>query len=126
MKSLGKHVILEVHGADKNLLNDLEKIEKIMTKAVQLCGATIIKPFFHQFSPHGISGVIVIAESHFSIHTWPEYGYAALDLFTCGDQIKPEDAVNYLKKELNAEHIHMMEIKRGTLDIPPEELKHKQ
>jgi len=96
-----------------------------MSKAVRLCGATIIKPFFHQFSPHGVSGVIVIAESHFSIHTWPEYGYAALDLFTCGDQISPDDAVGYLKKEMNAGQIHMMEIKRGTLDIPPEELKHK-
>jgi len=125
LKSLGKHIILEVHGVDSNLLNNIEKIENIMTKAVRLCGATIIKPFFHQFSPHGISGVIVIAESHFSIHTWPEYGYAALDLFTCGDQIKPDDAVRYLKEEMNAGHIHMMEIKRGTLDIPPEELRHK-
>lgn len=125
MKSLGKHIILEVHGVDGRLLNNIAKIEDIMTKAVRLCGATIIKPFFHQFSPHGISGVIVIAESHFSIHTWPEYGYAALDLFTCGDQIKPDDAVKYLKEEMNANYIHMMEIKRGTLDIPPEELRHK-
>ncbi|RLB12536.1 MAG: S-adenosylmethionine decarboxylase proenzyme [Deltaproteobacteria bacterium] len=125
MKSLGKHIILEVHGVDSKLLNDIKKIEDIMSKAVRLCGATIIKPFFHQFSPHGVSGVIVIAESHFSIHTWPEYGYAALDLFTCGDQISPDDAVGYLKKEMNAGQIHMMEIKRGTLDIPPEELKHK-
>jgi len=118
-------VILEVHGVDYKTLNDIEHIEKIMTKAAQLCGATIIKPFFHQFSPHGISGIIIIAESHFSIHTWPEYGYAALDLFTCGDQIKLDDAVKYLKEELKARHIHMMEIKRGTLDIPPDELKHK-
>jgi len=125
MKSLGRHVILELHGVDSNILNDLSKIEKIMTEAVQLCGATIIKPFFHQFSPHGISGIVVIAESHFSIHTWPEYGYAALDLFTCGDQIRPDVAVDYLKKEFKAKHIHMMEIKRGTLDIPPEELRHK-
>ena len=125
MKSLGKHIILEVHGVDSKLLNDIERIETIMTKAVNLCGATIIKPFFHQFSPHGISGVIVIAESHFSIHTWPEYGYAAMDLFTCGDQIRLDDAVKYLKEKMNAGHIHMMEIKRGTLDIPPEELKHK-
>ena len=125
MKSLGKHIILEVHGVRKELLNDIERIERIMTEAVQLSGATVIKPFFHQFSPHGISGVIVIAESHFSIHTWPEYGYAALDLFTCGDQIKPDDAVQYLKNKMDAQHIHMMEIKRGTLDIPPEELRHK-
>jgi len=125
LKSLGKHIILEVHGDSKELLNDIERIERIMTEAVQLSGATVIKPFFHQFSPHGISGVIVIAESHFSIHTWPEYGYAALDLFTCGDQIKPDDAVQYLKNKMDAQHIHMMEIKRGTLDIPPEELRHK-
>ncbi len=124
MKSLGTHVILEVYGADYKILNDLKFIEQIMTEAVKLCGATIVKPFFHQFSPHGISGIIVIAESHFSIHTWPEYGYAAMDLFTCGENIKLDDAVRYLKEKLKANHIQMMEIKRGTLDIPSD-LKHK-
>ncbi|MFH1091448.1 MAG: adenosylmethionine decarboxylase [Pseudomonadota bacterium] len=125
MKSLGKHLIIEFHDCDPFILNDTQACETHLLEAVRVSGATAIKPFFHQFSPHGVSGVVVIAESHFSIHTWPEYGYCALDIFTCGDEIKSEPAVDYLRKSFKAGHYTMMEIKRGLLDLPTAEVRYK-
>lgn len=125
MKSLGKHLIIEYHGCDPAVLDDKELIETYLVKAVRLSGAAIIKPFFHQFSPHGVTGVVVIAESHFSVHTWPEYGYAALDIFTCGDEIRAEPAVSFLRESLGAGHYSVMEIKRGLLDLPRSQIKYK-
>lgn len=125
MKSLGKHLIVELYGCSSELLNNLVQVEKILVEAVELSNATIVQPVFHHFSPHGISGVVVIAESHFSIHTWPEYGYCALDIFTCGEQIDADASLRFLKKEFQADHMSVMEIKRGTLDVPVQELRHK-
>jgi len=125
LKSLGRHIILELYGVAFNMLNDVNEMERVMTEAVRISGATIIRPFFHKFSPQGISGIIVVAESHFSIHTWPEYGYAAVDFFTCGDQIRFDVAVKFIKDSLKAVSIQVMEIRRGTLDVPPEKLRHK-
>ena len=125
MKSLGKHLIIELFHCDSGILNDLKALEYQLLEAVRISGATIIKPFFHQFSPHGITGVVVVAESHFAIHTWPEYGYCALDIFTCGEQIKAQDALEYLKKNLRAESVSVMETKRGVLDLPQSEIRHK-
>lgn len=125
MKSLGKHLIVELYGCSSELLNNLVQVEKILIEAVELSNATIVQPVFHHFSPHGISGVVVIAESHFSIHTWPEYGYCALDIFTCGEQIDADASLRYLKKQFQASNMSVMEIKRGTLDVPSQELRHK-
>jgi len=125
LKSLGKHIILEFYDCNDKTLNSKEKVAAIITESVQKSGATLLHPFFHQFSPQGVSGVAVIAESHFSIHTWPEYGYAAVDIFTCGDEINPDVAVSYLKKQFAAKSMQVVELKRGALDIPPERLKHK-
>ena len=125
MKSLGKHLIVELYGCDTGLINDAVRVEHIITEAVNLSRATIVQPVFHQFNPHGVSGVIVIAESHFSIHTWPEYGYCALDIFTCGDQIQSDLSLGYMKEAFRAQSMSVMEIKRGVLDVPPQELRHK-
>ncbi|MBW1974503.1 MAG: S-adenosylmethionine decarboxylase proenzyme [Deltaproteobacteria bacterium] len=125
MKSLGKHLIAELYDCDRNLIASVEKIEKLLIDAVNISKATIIKPVFHQFNPHGVSGVVVIAESHFSIHTWPEYGYCALDIFTCGEQIDADAALRFLKEALKAGSMSIVEMKRGTLDVPEGELKHK-
>jgi len=126
MKSLGKHLIVELYGCSFGQINDLVQVEKILIEAVELSKATIVQPVFHQFSPHGVSGVVVIAESHFSIHTWPEYGYCALDIFTCGELIDVDVSLQFIKARFQAENMSVMEIKRGTLDIPPSrELRHK-
>jgi len=125
MKSLGKHLIIEFFQCDSTILNDLRTLENHLLAAVQLSGATIIQPLFHQFSPHGITGVVVVAESHFAVHTWPEYGYCALDIFTCGDSVDGHIALNYLKENLKAANTSVMEVKRGVLDLPQSQIKHK-
>ncbi|MEW5724441.1 MAG: adenosylmethionine decarboxylase [Thermodesulfobacteriota bacterium] len=125
MKALGKHLIVEFHDCDPDVLNDSVSCQTILLEAVRLSGATVIQPFFHQFNPHGVSGIVVIAESHFSVHTWPEYGYCALDVFTCGDEIKSEPAVDFLRRSFRSGHFSVMEIKRGVLDLPTSEVKYK-
>ena len=125
MKSLGKHLIIEFHDCDPDVLNDTDACEAHILEAVRLSGATVIQPFFHKFNPHGVSGIVVIAESHFSIHTWPEYGYCAIDVFTCGEEIKNEPAVEYLRRNFRSDHFSVMEIKRGILDLPNSEIKYK-
>ena len=125
MKALGSHLILELQGCPAALLDDPLQVEQALTRAVEASGATLIKPFFHQFAPHGISGVIIVAESHFAVHTWPEYGYAALDIFTCGDCIDLEAASEVLRQELGAGSMQKMLLSRGMLDLPPEMIQHK-
>lgn len=125
MKALGKHLILELYGCPAESLNDPVLIENSLTAAVKASGATLIKPFFHQFAPQGVSGVIIIAESHFTIHTWPEYNYAAVDVFTCGEVIDMDEAVEVIRTMLNAQSLQKMGIDRGMLDIPENSLRHK-
>lgn len=122
MKPLGRHVLAEIYGCDFETLNDIGKVEKIMVDAALEAGAEIREVAFHKFSPQGVSGVVVISESHLAIHTWPELGYAAVDVFTCGDKVNPWDACNYLTEEFRAKHLTAKEIKRGILpDILPQE-----
>ena len=125
MKSLGKHLIIELFQCNNPILNDPKALEQHLLEAVKLTGATIIKHFMHQYSPFGVTGFALIAESHFSIHTWPEYNYCAIDIFTCGEDIKGEKGLDYLKKSLKAKNVSVMEIKRGVLDLPQSQIKHK-
>ncbi len=115
--SLGRHVLVEFFGCDPDLLNDVTHIEQVMLRAAQEAGATIINSTFHHFSPFGVSGVVVVQESHLAIHTWPEFGYAAVDIFTCGEPVNPWKAYHLLKAELRAESGAALEMHRGQLDI---------
>ncbi|MGC1309333.1 MAG: polyamine aminopropyltransferase [Phormidesmis sp.] len=117
MKSLGRHILVEFHGCSAEILNDVPRIEQGMLAAATQSGATIINSVFHHFSPFGVSGVIVIQESHLAIHTWPEYRYAAVDLFTCGDTVNPWVSYASLKAAFQAEHGSAVEINRGQLDL---------
>lgn len=117
MKSLGKHILVEFYNCNKKKLNDLKFVEDAMIGAAETAKATIVQDVFHKFSPHGISGVIVIAESHLAIHTWPEYGYAAVDLFTCGEKTNPWDAFYYLSEKFEAKIKTTLELKRGTMEF---------
>lgn len=125
MKSLGYHLILELEGCPEAVLDDRKTVRRVMTKAVEASGATMIQPFFHQFAPQGVSGVVIISESHFSIHTWPEYGYAAVDIFTCGDQIDMDVAAKTLRRGLQAQTVQKMLLSRGMLDLPDDMIRHK-
>ena len=117
MKSLGKHLLVEFYGCNKKKLNDLKFIEEAMTEAAKESKSTIVQVVFHKFSPHGVSGVVVIAESHLAIHTWPEHGYAAIDLFTCGEKTNPWAAFYYLSDKLEAKIRTTLELSRGTMDL---------
>lgn len=113
--ALGRHVLAEVYGCSFKVLNDVRKVEEIMVNAALEAGAEIREVIFHKFSPQGVSGVVVISESHLAIHTWPELGYAAVDVFTCGDRVDPWDAVNYLKELFGASDMDAKEVERGNL-----------
>ncbi|MHB1042898.1 MAG: adenosylmethionine decarboxylase [Eubacteriales bacterium] len=115
MKHLGRHVLAEICGCEFNILNDIKKVEEIMVNAALEAGAEVRECVFHKFSPQGVSGVVVVSESHLAIHTWPELGYAAVDVFTCGEKVDPWDACNYLTNHFKAEHMIAKEIKRGML-----------
>ncbi len=125
MYALGTHLLIELRDCDPKILKNLEKVRKILVSAAKEAKATIINNSFHEFNPFGISGVVVIAESHLTIHTWPEYGYAAVDIFTCGDIIKPERAVSYLVKKFDCKNPSVVEMKRGILSHNNEKLPHK-
>ena len=125
MQSLGRQLIVELYGCERTLLDDPLDSERILVEAVNRSGATIIQPFFHHFSPHGVSGVVVIAESHIAIHTWPEFGYCAVDIFTCGTQVDTDLIYEYIRSEFHAKEVSVMEVKRGTLDLPGKELRHR-
>jgi spermidine synthase len=113
MTALGRHIIAELYNCHADRINDVSFVEKTMLEAADKAGATVINSTFHHFSPFGVSGVIVIQESHFSIHCWPEYGYASMDIYTCGDTVDPWVAYEYLKFGFNASHGSTMELNRG-------------
>lgn len=110
---LGQHVIAEYYGCCPEILDDLDRLSELLVTAARRSGATPIKQEFHRFLPHGISGVVIITESHLTIHTWPEHRYAAVDFFTCGQSTDPLRAHEYLRQELCASAAHHVTLKRG-------------
>lgn len=119
MLALGRHVLLELFECNDKKLNDVGFVKKRLEEAAKRACCTIVKSVFHEFNPFGLSGVVIIAESHFAIHTWPEYGYAAVDMFTCGKDMKPEVATVYLVEEFEAERNTILEISRGVFAQKP-------
>jgi len=125
MEALGRQILVEFYNCDKSVLQNKKEIEEAMVDACIIGKATVVTHTFHEFSPFGVSGVVVIAESHVAIHTWPEYGYAAVDIFTCGDTINPWDLFNHLKVKLGSSHFSNMELKRGLFETNGERIPHK-
>lgn len=117
MKSLGRHLLVEYYDCDAKILTDVGIIEDIMVGAAKAAKAHIVDVVFHTFNPHGLSGVVVIQESHLAIHTWPEHGFASVDIYTCGNSVNPWVSYKYILKHLKAKNSTAMEMKRGVLDI---------
>lgn len=113
MDTLGQHYIVEASGCDPDIISSVSRVEDILVRAAELAGVQIWSISFHRFQPHGVSGVVVISESHLSVHTWPEVGYVALDIYTCGKEAKPEVAVEYALEQFKATSVHVTEISRG-------------
>ncbi len=110
-KYKGIHLIIEFFGA--KTIEDPKKIEKALTDAAIKAKSTPLKAAIHKFSPQGITGVILLAESHITIHTWPEIKYIAFDIFTCGEVSMPYKALDHLKKIFKPEKVKLKELKRG-------------
>ena len=113
-RALGRQVLLEFYGCAPNLLDSTEFVETAMLRAARKARATIVRAAFHRFSPHGVSGMVVIAESHLAIHTWPEHRYAAIDIFTCGSRVLPEVACKCLISAFGPSEVTRQDIDRGT------------
>jgi len=119
--ALGRHLLVELKQCNASLLNDLDYLKETLYTAADRCGATVVGDSFYHFSPQGVSGVINIAESHISIHTWPECGYAAVDVFTCGDKVEPEAAARYIMQAVEAGDCSLIELRRGLMQASPVE-----
>ncbi len=118
MKAIGRHLILEMWGCMN--LNSVDVAEGALREMVEALDVTLLDLKVYPFSPVGVTGMAIVSESHLVIHTWPEYGYAAVDLFTCGARREPETAVPVLRKYYRPERIQVMEMTRGQLDLPPD------
>ena len=113
MKALGTHIVCELSGCDAAKLTDVDAVREMMQNAARAANATVIETAFHRFQPQGVSGVVVIQESHLSIHTWPETGYAAMDFYTCGDHTDPWAACQFAAEALDAQSMLTTEVRRG-------------
>lgn len=112
MRGLGRQLVVELWACARNT-DDADAIRNGLLRAVERAGATLIEVQVHPFNPHGVSGMAILAESHISVHTWPEIGYVALDVFTCGENVAPEEAVAVLCDLFRPRHTSVVEIRRG-------------
>ncbi len=110
---MGRHIITELWECNPDKLNDIDYIERLFVDAALRSGAEVREVAFHKFAPHGVSGVVIISESHLTIHSFPEHGYASVDVFTCGDRIDPATASQYIAEGLDAKVREDVKLDRG-------------
>ena len=123
METMGRHVIAELWNCPEEKLNDMQSIERIMVNAALEAGAEVREVAFHKFAPQGVSGVVIISESHLTIHSFPEHGYASIDVYTCGDRIDPNVAADYITKALSAGRLEAIEVPRGVGPIQLDDVR---
>ena len=115
MDTVGRHVIAELDGCDATLLSDSLKVRRLLLEAARRASATALADETFDFKEGGVSGFVLLAESHISIHTWPEHYYAAIDIYTCGRHTMPEKACSFLADRLGATQVQMTVMDRGVL-----------
>lgn len=113
MNHVGTHCVLELYGCEAKLLNDVQFILGALRRAAEASHSTHLAEVSHAFTPQGVTALALLAESHISIHTWPENGYAAIDVFTCGEHTRPEQACAYLQRALRATESYLRKLPRG-------------
>ncbi len=116
-RPLGLHYLIEYYDCDSEIISSPIQIRKILLEATQKSNATIVADVFHSFNPHGVSGVVVIAESHVAIHTWPEHRCASVDIFSCSKKMDPIMIQTFLHSAFAAKSVMSTEIKRGLIPI---------
>lgn len=123
LDTMGRHVIAELWNCNLDILNDLDRLEKTFVNAALKAGAEIREVAFHKFAPFGVSGVVIISESHLTIHSFPEHGYASIDVYTCGDIIDPHIAVKFIEEKLEAKTVEKLEVPRGMGTVKLKQMK---
>lgn len=118
MPALGKQVIFEFYECQAPILDDTDAIRALMIEAAEHIGATVVTSTMHHFSPFGVSGVIVLAESHLAVHTWPEHDLVTVDVFTCGQTIDGRRAEPFLRERLQAGRVSVLQLDRGHIGEP--------
>ena len=124
--TFGRHVAVDTWGVDYDLLNDAEWLQAQMVEAAEVCGATVMSVQSKQFEPQGATVLVLLSESHLSIHTYPEKGFAALDCYTCGDSVDPQRAIDHMISVLKPERVHGKKLIRGLGEIQVETPVFKQ
>lgn len=117
MDALGRHLLIELHDCDRNALDNLELVRDTLVEAADRLDSTVLDVSTHKFDPIGVTAIVMIAESHLSIHTWPEHRYAAMDIFTCSKSMQPADVVGFLSARLGAGNVQTVEVNRGILPM---------
>ena len=110
----GRHLILDLYGCDSGILDDYEELQRLLEASLVMANATIRRIIGEKFKPQGVTLLALLAESHASVHTWPEIGYCAIDLYTCGDKTQTHRAAEFLKKKLKAKTTEQKELVRST------------
>ncbi len=113
MDTYSRHCIMELWECNNQILDNKDMVEELMVEAALESGAEVREVAFHKFAPQGVSGVVVISESHLAIHTFPEHGYASIDVFTCGERIDPQVAAKLIAKKLNSKRFYEINLERG-------------
>jgi len=115
--TFGRHIAIDTWGVDFDLLNNAEKLQHHMVEAAEACGATVLSVQAQQFDPQGATVLVLLSESHLSIHTYPEKGFAALDCYTCGETVDPELAIEFMVKVLQPKKSYARKIIRGVGEL---------
>jgi S-adenosylmethionine decarboxylase proenzyme len=112
---LGYQTLIELYGCPSELIDDENIVKKILLNLADVVELTVVNSLIHHFSPIGVSGVIVIEESHIAIHTWPEYNYVAIDFFTCNQQYDLKNGIEFLRENFKAKEVEVKEVHRGSV-----------
>ena len=111
--SLGNHILADLYQCNREIISNQKSVQMTLLESARIANATVVADVFHSFNPQGISGVVVIAESHIAIHCWPEYACVSVDIFTCNEKMNAQAALDYIAKSFESNQIVMKAIKRG-------------
>jgi S-adenosylmethionine decarboxylase len=117
LDALGRHLLVELHECDPLALDDLDLVRDTLVEAADRLRSTVLDVSTHKFDPIGCTAIVMIAESHLSIHTWPEHRYAAMDIFTCSQSMQPADVVGFISARLQSKNVQTVEVNRGILPL---------
>jgi len=112
---LGRHALADLYNCKNEILNDVDKIKEVIETSCKEANLTVVKSIYHNFEPIGVSGVTILAESHITIHTWPEHNFVSIDAFTCGNNMKPSLVCHILADKFKSDKPDIKEYKRGNI-----------